>query len=62
MAPITLSHFLCIKLQISVTNIKRMIGFYNVQELVQFFKNKFEKKKHVSENRKGCSDSNAISS
>ena len=59
-APSTLSTYLCIKLQISVTNIKRIIGFSNVQELVQFFKIYFLRKSHVSGTRKWCNESNAI--
>ena len=48
------------QIPISATNIKRMIGFSNVQELVQFFKFYFLSKSQARENRKGYSDSNFV--
>ena len=56
----TLSNFLCYKLQISTINIKAMIGFSDVQELVSFFKIFAFRKGHLRETKKRCSRSNTI--
>ena len=45
---------------ISTINIKAMIGFSDVQELVSFFKIFALRKGHLRETKKRCSGSNTI--
>ena len=49
-----------LQLQIFTINLKEMIGFFNVQELVYFSKNFALRKSHLRETKMRCSDSNAI--
>ena len=53
-------HCLISMLQISTINIKAMIGFSDVQELVSFFKFFALRKGHLLETKKRCSGSNTI--
>ena len=53
-------HCLIFIIQIATINIKAMIGFSDVQELVSFFKIFALRKGPLRETKKRCSDSNAI--